>query len=424
MRQRTSQIDIDGVKYNEVFFPFADGYGYCDAIYKCDENGVYTCLWKKIDEKIIYPLIQSIIKTNRAWYPIIYKTASGGYGPHYRALSYKNDSLVTYTDQEGYFLTDFDGSGYAYNLWFCGGFLIYAELGIPIAYAVMTKDGKQMHDMHDIVINGSNSIGREVFKGNPYSSKDKQSAPYINIYYVLTDTEAMYQGGNGITYENEDEVKNLVYDANHRMTLVILWFDDGFLWIEETRDHYIKAHYTKNLISDDVVMMHINSVGYGTYSIRCIDYYYDKTNEKVYFLIAEFSVATFADSILKIVSYDGENLMEEADLAEYMVNPLYGGICKEGDYFFFWLTCNLYKTTDFTDIAAVDLGDIPSDITQKQVKEVVYDKDSDVYMCITSEYQADINRSRGYTYTFSNNFKNHEKEIIGIKVPQDSGDWY
>ena len=52
MRKRTSRIYPDGItECNEVYAPFSDGWQYCDAIYKCDENGVMTCLWEKINEE-------------------------------------------------------------------------------------------------------------------------------------------------------------------------------------------------------------------------------------------------------------------------------------------------------------------------------------------------------------------------------------
>ena len=52
MRKRTSRIYPDGItECNEVYAPFSDGWQYCDAIYKCDENGVMTCLWETINEE-------------------------------------------------------------------------------------------------------------------------------------------------------------------------------------------------------------------------------------------------------------------------------------------------------------------------------------------------------------------------------------
>ena len=52
MRKRTSRIYPDGItECNEVYAPFSDGWQYCDAIYKCDENGVMTCLWEKLAGK-------------------------------------------------------------------------------------------------------------------------------------------------------------------------------------------------------------------------------------------------------------------------------------------------------------------------------------------------------------------------------------
>ena len=54
MRKRTSRIYPDGItECNEVYAPFSDGWQYCDAIYKCDENGVMTCLWEKINDTFI-----------------------------------------------------------------------------------------------------------------------------------------------------------------------------------------------------------------------------------------------------------------------------------------------------------------------------------------------------------------------------------
>lgn len=55
MRKRTSRIYPDGVtECNEVYAPFADGWNYCDAIYKCDENGEVICLWKKLNDPVTY----------------------------------------------------------------------------------------------------------------------------------------------------------------------------------------------------------------------------------------------------------------------------------------------------------------------------------------------------------------------------------
>lgn len=52
MRKRTSRIFPDGItECNEVYAPFSDGWQYCDAIYKCDENSVMTCLWEKLAGK-------------------------------------------------------------------------------------------------------------------------------------------------------------------------------------------------------------------------------------------------------------------------------------------------------------------------------------------------------------------------------------
>lgn len=52
MRKRTSRIYPDGItECNEVYALFSDGWQYCDAIYKCDENGVMTCLWEKLAGK-------------------------------------------------------------------------------------------------------------------------------------------------------------------------------------------------------------------------------------------------------------------------------------------------------------------------------------------------------------------------------------
>lgn len=415
MRPRTSQIDIDGVKYNEVFFPFSDGHHYCDAIYKCDENGVYTCLWKKIDEKVVYPYLATVIKTARAWYPVVYYYSLTGT----KSLAYKNERVVSYADKEGFFVTGskYDGS---YDLWFCGGFLILTNKGIPISYAVMTKDGKQMHDMHNIVIDGTNSIGREIFKNNPYSSKYMGADEYITHCYVLTETESMYQYDSGIAYENGDDVTKRPYDANHYNTLIMIWFGDRFLWLEQTKNDLLLAHYAKNLTDEKISVMQIDTNSFGTWALQCIDYYYDKNEEKVYFLIGEFT-STYLYSDFRVISYSEEGLITEAYLDDYIVNPMRGGICKEGEYFFFWTTCYLYKTKDFIEIESVDLGSVPSNIGEKQVKAVVYDDES--YKVITSEWSNQRRTMEPYIYTFSNNFASFEKEIIGIKVPENSGTW-
>lgn len=61
MRKRTSRIYPDGItECNEVYAPFSDGWQYCDAIYKCDENGVMTCLWKKLAEETYIGVFQSV----------------------------------------------------------------------------------------------------------------------------------------------------------------------------------------------------------------------------------------------------------------------------------------------------------------------------------------------------------------------------
>lgn len=60
MRKRTSRIFPDGItECNEVYAPFSDGWQYCDAIYKCDENGVMTCLWEKLAAEKFIGIFQS-----------------------------------------------------------------------------------------------------------------------------------------------------------------------------------------------------------------------------------------------------------------------------------------------------------------------------------------------------------------------------
>ena len=52
MRKRTSRIFPDGItECNEAYAPFDDGWQYCNAIYKCDESAVMTCLWEKLAGK-------------------------------------------------------------------------------------------------------------------------------------------------------------------------------------------------------------------------------------------------------------------------------------------------------------------------------------------------------------------------------------
>lgn len=61
MRKRTTRIFPDGkTECNEVYAPFSDGWQYCDAIYKCDENGELTCLWKKLAAETFIGVFQSV----------------------------------------------------------------------------------------------------------------------------------------------------------------------------------------------------------------------------------------------------------------------------------------------------------------------------------------------------------------------------
>lgn len=62
MRKRTSRIFPDGkTECYEVYAPFADGWQYCDAIYKFDENSNLTCLWKKYDDVSDYIKVTAYI---------------------------------------------------------------------------------------------------------------------------------------------------------------------------------------------------------------------------------------------------------------------------------------------------------------------------------------------------------------------------
>lgn len=83
MRKRTSRIYPDGItECNEVYAPFSDGWQYCDAIYKCDENGVMTCLWEKLAEETYIGVFQSV-KWYVTWKNKLYafaKVYKGGTG--------------------------------------------------------------------------------------------------------------------------------------------------------------------------------------------------------------------------------------------------------------------------------------------------------------------------------------------------------
>ena len=83
MRKRTSRIFPDGkTECNEVYAQFDDGYQYCDAIYKCDENGELTCLWKKLAEETYIGVFQSV-KWYVTWKNKLYafaKVYKGGTG--------------------------------------------------------------------------------------------------------------------------------------------------------------------------------------------------------------------------------------------------------------------------------------------------------------------------------------------------------
>lgn len=83
MRKRTSRIYPDGItECNEVYAPFSDGWQYCDAIYKCDEVGTMTCLWKKLAEETYIGVFQSV-KWYVTWKNKLYafaKVYKGGTG--------------------------------------------------------------------------------------------------------------------------------------------------------------------------------------------------------------------------------------------------------------------------------------------------------------------------------------------------------
>lgn len=83
MRKRTSRIFPDGkTECYEVYAPFSDGWQYCDAIYKCDENGELTCLWKKLAAETYIGVIQSV-KWYVTWKNKLYafaKVYKGGTG--------------------------------------------------------------------------------------------------------------------------------------------------------------------------------------------------------------------------------------------------------------------------------------------------------------------------------------------------------
>ena len=84
MRKRTSRIYPDGItECNEVYAPFSDGWQYCDAIYKCDENGVMTCLWEKLAGKQLvkkpYTRISAMVYINGITYALMAIYTSSSY---------------------------------------------------------------------------------------------------------------------------------------------------------------------------------------------------------------------------------------------------------------------------------------------------------------------------------------------------------
>lgn len=96
MRKRTSRIYPDGItECNEVYAPFSDGWQYCDAIYKCDENGVMTCLWEKLAGKHLvkklYTRIIAIRYINGITYALIAIYGSSSYSGYYCWVAYYDE---------------------------------------------------------------------------------------------------------------------------------------------------------------------------------------------------------------------------------------------------------------------------------------------------------------------------------------------
>ena len=219
MRKRTSRIYPDGItECNEVYAPFSDGWQYCDAIYKCDENGAMTCLWKKLAEETYIGVFQSV-----KWY-VTWKNKLYAF-----AKVYKGGTGVV--AHEGDFL-EYD---YQTGKWY-----VVKELG----KTPFCPDGLIMTDEGAFGSSGYNGYFLD-FKGNDYTLPvdDEILNFYANGTTNVYTNKGYYDSRGYIDYETGDIIatygtyyltmffykKNYIYGFGHKKNSDGTFTDDFYL---------------------------------------------------------------------------------------------------------------------------------------------------------------------------------------------------
>ena len=219
MRKRTSRIFPDGItECNEVYAQFDDGWQYCDAIYKCDEVGTMTCLWKKLAAETYIGVFQSV-----KWY-VTWKNKLYAF-----AKVYKGGTGVV--AHEGDFL-EYD---YQTGKWY-----VVKELG----KTPFCPDGLIMTDEGAFGSSGYKGYFLD-FKGNDYTLPvdDEILNFYANGTTNVYTNKGYYDSRGYIDYETGDIIatygtyyltmffykKNYIYGFGHKKNSDGTFTDDFYL---------------------------------------------------------------------------------------------------------------------------------------------------------------------------------------------------
>ena len=311
MRKRTSRIYPDGItECNEVYAPFSDGWQYCDAIYKCDESGVMTCLWEKINEEWV----------DRALTIITDVYACEGYNYLIIGTGFLNEENMHLLGSESssLFCGFFPAKNRIYiaaissSNCFCGG---YYEL--KNGYAVRHNPSDYSVPVN-LAVTTYGLINCELSKtyANDYIMEFKQKTLYI------TD-------GSGAQIASVDTPNGV---------MAFLYYKESFVWLS-MKDiggtKYLTVHRTTDFVDIETsIVSEITLTAQSQFLCKCAEFV--EIENKTYFIICYVYRGSCAAAW--IVSYDGENAVIERDISSIGANGLYGlyphHLKKVGDYWF------------------------------------------------------------------------------------------
>lgn len=239
MRKRSTDIyfpDENGnlVYCDEVIFENT----YCDAIYKCDENGVLTCLWEKINDTFIGFITNAVFSK---WKNELYALAD--VLEITSSTSSKiiiNNALFKYVpEKEGWMMISEEfGTSFGYSA--------IGACDNGIAFFYRSKDGYMSFEKTKFMD----------FSGNLFSCPTSDIEFLSNTYknnYVLTNKGVFENDGNLYEYYNTfSSKKTLIIQGSSSITKCCV--HDGYIYgYRHNAENYYKTEAVRATISDSSI---------------------------------------------------------------------------------------------------------------------------------------------------------------------------